>query len=347
MIRYGASGKGRGKLGSSVFSINHGVQIEREYNGSVSNPNTPAQVSQRARFKLASQISAAFEDVIAIPRLGIQSPRNRFTKRNFQYIYGDSAGAQVSYENLQLTIGSRGLPGIYIERFTDELSVKKMTIRLADSVYGTADTIVYNVFKKTSEEYLQLVGSKVVRPDENNQVAQIVFNDIDGDLVAYAYGLKAKTDKARAKYSQYEVANGLDVARLFVNRVLETKDYAFTQTRGQSIFDGDNQSTSAGPNQSILYVTISGYGSVNATGTTLRNGRAVINNGSSVQLEAVDGTYLEDGVEVPFLFRGWKNNGSQNFFSTSRNLSLTIYELTDIVAVFTAATNEDAINGLE
>ena len=50
----GIVGKGTGKLGASVFAISGGEQIVRQYNPVVSNPNTDAQVAQRAKLKLMS-----------------------------------------------------------------------------------------------------------------------------------------------------------------------------------------------------------------------------------------------------------------------------------------------------
>ncbi len=49
-------GKISGKLGAVVFSTSGGATISREYNPHVANPNTDAQINQRARMKLMSQL---------------------------------------------------------------------------------------------------------------------------------------------------------------------------------------------------------------------------------------------------------------------------------------------------
>ena len=57
---YSLDGKGSGKVGGSVYYVNRGVQVRREYTAAVTNPSTDAQVGQRSRFKLASQVSLLF-----------------------------------------------------------------------------------------------------------------------------------------------------------------------------------------------------------------------------------------------------------------------------------------------
>ena len=47
----GILGSGSGKLGSSVFSTVAGETVVRQYQPTVANPNTEAQVNQRARMK--------------------------------------------------------------------------------------------------------------------------------------------------------------------------------------------------------------------------------------------------------------------------------------------------------
>ena len=77
----GIAGTGSGKLGSQVYASVAGEQIVRNYQPKVSNPNTTKQVNQRSRFKLMSQLSAAMASVIVIPKEGMRSSRNLFSKK--------------------------------------------------------------------------------------------------------------------------------------------------------------------------------------------------------------------------------------------------------------------------
>ena len=79
----GFVGKGTGKLGSSVFAVSGGEQIVRQYNPNVSNPNTDAQVAQRAKFKLMSQLAAVLAPGLAFKKDSLVSPRNKFIKKRY------------------------------------------------------------------------------------------------------------------------------------------------------------------------------------------------------------------------------------------------------------------------
>ena len=330
MKRYSANGKGSGKLGGSVYVINHGVQIEREYNGSVSNPSTAAQVAQRSRFKLASQVSAALENVIVIPRKGIQSPRNRFVKRNMPFFYGDELGAQVTYENLQLTLGSTGIPGIAIHRLQDD----QLSLNLNAPVNKAVEYVAYNMFRKTDEELLQLVASEIVTVDEDNVNAEVEIADHPGDLVVYAYGYRIKNAKAKAKYDNYRVRSAADVATLIANRRLELSDIYFSGTRGTSIAAGDSQNVIPDEGEVLLYLTTNTLGTIKLeVGASVisqdAHGVYKVQQGSHVKLTGTPATLAGGDLAG---FDGWFNNGEQTPFSVNVSYEFDINEMRDIVA---------------
>lgn len=319
------NGKGTGKLGGSVYVINHGVQIEREYNGVISNPSTTAQVSQRSRFKLASQVSAALAPVIAIPRKGIQSPRNLFVKRNIGYFYGGPDGAQVTYENLQITQGCIGLPGFRAAREIQG----KITLAMQDSVLASCDHVVYNVFKKTSEDQLQLMNSVVVEVDDTNAEAIIDIDDVAGNLVFYAYGIRLKNARARATYGNYQVQTGVDFAKLIANRTIEMSDVQFTQTRGTSIGQSESESVTPGDGEVIFYIGTNGWGRVNAK--INNEPEEPVTNGY-IRVDIGDVVYLTAIAEEGHGFKGWYNNGEQTPFTTNAQLTIVASEMRDIIA---------------
>lgn len=328
----GVDGKQVGKLAGRVYFVNHGVNVSREYSGSVSNPNTAAQVGQRSRFKLASQVSAALSSVIVIPRKGIQSPRNLFVKKNMGLFYGSPQGAQVSYENLQITNGSMGLPGLVVERQSPDI----LQIQLEKGVEGAYDRIVYNVFSKTAEAQLLLVSSSVVPVTTENNTARFRSTDPYTELVVYAYGLKDKNERARANYNSYSVNTGEDLAKLFANRSLGIGDYFFSQTRGTTLPYGTSTSPVPDEGKVLMYISTLGTGSVKITvgaenPVTLTNGSIQVPYNSNVQLEAIDGA---EAVTGTWEFVGWLNNGEQNWFSRENNITLNVKSMKDIVAQF-------------
>lgn len=317
--------KGVGKVGSSVYSINHGVQIEREYNPHVSNPSTPSQVSQRSRFKLASQVSAALEEVIAIPRKGILSPRNRFVKRNMGYFYGSPEGAQVSYENLQLTLGAKGLPRINVYRTTDG----KLRMELENGVYPYYSHVAWALFVKNDDGTLLLWDSAVVEVTDGLDTALYQTDSVDENFVIYAYGYSLKTAKAKAKYDGYKVETATDMATLIANRRIEMSDVYFTNTRGTTLTKGSTSNITPDDEQAMLYVTTSEGVHVSVKigqqeAVTTQNGQFAVNLGTEVKLTPV--------IAPLYTFLGWYNNGEQSPFSTKDTLTFAMSGLRDIVA---------------
>lgn len=104
-------GTGTGRLGGSVFAVRNGQQIVRAYQAVVQNPKSIAQVSQRAKMKLASQISAVFaKEITPWRREGSVSGRNRFVSSLFSrgsIMYDDAESrAEINLLDIDLT-GSR------------------------------------------------------------------------------------------------------------------------------------------------------------------------------------------------------------------------------------------------
>lgn len=61
---HGPLSRAKGKLGGVVYQQYEGMQISREYQPNVKNPQSEKQVENRADFKLASQAVAMFKEVI-------------------------------------------------------------------------------------------------------------------------------------------------------------------------------------------------------------------------------------------------------------------------------------------
>jgi len=323
----GINGKGTGKSGTKVYYVNHGQQIEREYTSHVSNPGTAAQTAQRSRFKLASQVSAVLEPSIVIPRKGMQSPRNLFVKKNMGYFYGADDGAQVTYENLQLTAGAVGLPSIVAERNANDT----LLVSLEDRVTNLVSHVVWDIYKKTDDGLLRWMASAITEIGNATEFGDAEFNNMPGSLVIYAYGIKARNAKALAKFGNYQVADSRDVARLVANRTIEAKDYMFTATRGTSLGNGANGNIQPGEGQALVYLSSFNGGMIKFTTeghepVTVENVTINIDLGDSLTIEAVPNT--------DFAFIGWYNNGEQQRFSNTTPLTLTIDRMRDIVAVF-------------
>lgn len=329
-------GKTTGKIGSIVFSTSGGETIAREYNPHVANPNTMAQVNQRARMKLMSQLSASLAPVIAMTKSGLVSRRNKFVKANFDNSYALDGVAQISYENVQLTEGSTGLPQVVME--ADQDFDNRASLYLATEPSANVSRVVYCLFLKSQENRLQYVTS-VIATNRSSVGSQKFFEAIlngiptmqvegsmqfAGEYVLYAYGMSDTSEKATARYGNLNVQSASDIATLVANRTISFEDYQFTQTRGTTAGQGTGGDTPTPAGQARVFVTALGEG-----GTVSGGGTFAI--GSSVTVTAT----VNDG----YTFRGWVRNGSSQILSTSLSYTFTLQGQTDLVATYEVDTS--------
>lgn len=317
-------GKTTGKIGSIVFSTSGGETIAREYNPHVANPNTQAQIDQRARMKLMSQLSAILAPVIVMTKEGLVSRRNKFVKKNFDSSYALNGTAQISYENVQLTEGSVGLPQVVASIDTNaETGIDELNIRLASAPALNISRVVYSVFEKTDEAKLQLIYSAIAQTrlvgTAYFKVTTPATDFADKELVIYAYGMSDTSESATARYGNLNVLSASDLATLVANRSISYEDYQFTQTRGTTIGQGSGGNTPVPAGQARVFVTALGDGgSVSGGGT--------FEIGSSVTVTAT--------VNSGYTFRGWVRNGSSQILSTSLSYTFTLQGQTDLVATY-------------
>lgn len=319
-------GKVSGKLGAVVFSTSGGETISREYNPNVSNPNTIAQVNQRAKMKLMSQLSASLAPVIAMTKTGLVSARNKFTKKNFNYTYTSNGVAQVSYENLQLTEGQLALPmiGGYI-------ADGSMWLYFPTEPAKNIARVVWCVFRKTEEEKLEFVTSGIATNRTPVQVTDHYFdwnigipllqNSADRTYVIYAYGMVDTSSKASTTYGNLSVESATDIATLVANRAISSTDFQFTQTRGATWVQGQAEpqysGTSLDPNKVRIFVTATNGGTVSGAGA--------YDIGAQVTLTATPSTGYE--------FVKWQYNGGGDY-ATRNPVTFAATEQMDLVAIF-------------
>ena len=306
--------KTKGKIGSIVFSTSGGETIAREYNPHVANPSTQAQVNQRARLKLMSQLSASLAPVIAIPKQGLVSSRNAFTKLNFGASYATNGSAQITYENVQLTNGNAGLPSIVATRAQGS----GVTIQLAEDASNAVNRVVYIMYRKTSEQTLQLVQSIIVESAGTNGTFAGSMIYTEGDLVFYAYGMKDLNANASAAYGNMAVANAVDVARLVATRKVDNSSYQFTQTRGATMFADENEIADVPEGSARVFVAAFPGGTVSGGGIY------VIGKNATVVATPNSG----------YRFIGWRVNGTSEIISTDASYTFEVKGLTDLVAFF-------------
>ena len=228
MKLHGITGTGSGKLGSSVFSVTAGEQVVRQYQPVVTNPSTTSQVNNRARLKLLSQLSAVMADVIAIPRAGALSPRNIFVSDNYPISSAENGAATIDLAKIALTKGGMQIPAVVAERDGDTA----INVALAAKADQLVARVIYIAFYRNNVGELQLLDSAVVETAGAEGTFPYVFPYMSQDVIIYAYGIFDKNSKATAKFGNYGVETGTQVASLIADRKVSESDYIITKTQG-------------------------------------------------------------------------------------------------------------------
>lgn len=230
----GVFGKGSGKVGASVWAVSGGEQIVREYNKEVSNPNTDAQVAQRAKLKLMSQLGAALAPALGFAKKGLVSARNQFVSHNIGISSFEGDFASVPVTKLQLTPSNVEIAVLAQPTYAGGV----LGIEMAADVTGVAKRVVYVICKQTTENQLVYVMSKVVSEAGANGTFPTTISDLSGDVIVYAYGVKDLNSAATMRYDNYESQSGDDLADLEVIKLFRTADYGLTKTVGIIVTEG-------------------------------------------------------------------------------------------------------------
>lgn len=280
--------KGSGKLGNMVVARVAGETIARDYNPNVANPNTNLQVGQRSRFKLASQVSAALADVIAIPRQGLKSARNLFVKKNFENFVKVGDNSAVNLPAIQITAGSVNMPLMALNRTSSGITVSLDSV--AENLLSRA---VYCLYKVEANQQLQFIESVVVEEAGGDGDFTAVLSATDGQILVLGYGIIDANASATAKYADYNVSSGQEIAQLVATRALSTTDFRFTKTAGVMLQTGENSGSSVEVPSYIVSVTSTNGG----TATASNNG--IIPQGSSCTITATPTSgYALDAIKV-------------------------------------------------
>lgn len=224
----GIIGKGSGKLGSSVFAISGGEQIVREYNPVVSNPNTDAQVAQRAKLKLMSQLGAALAPALGFAKQGLVSARNQFVSKNIGLCTFENEQAQVDVSNIQLTPSNVSFPAINVTA----VEGSPLGVQLVSAAADDVKRVAYFVYRQNEDDKLEYVASKIVTEAGEGRLFPTTFNTGTSDLVVYAYGIKDNNAQATMKYEDYVSQGGDANASLSVVSLFRGADYKLTASVG-------------------------------------------------------------------------------------------------------------------
>lgn len=224
----GLTGKGTGKLGSSIFAVNSGEQIVRQYQPNVANPSTEGQVEQRSKLKLMSQLAAAYAIVLAFRKNGMVSARNQFISKNIGNVAFADETATINLPAMQLTAGTTAIPDVTAARDGSTA----INVSLSADASKICARVVYVAMLKTAEGSVQYLDSTVVETAGTDGTFAGTLAYAAGEVVVYAYGIKDVSGNASSIFGNYAVTTGTQVASLIASRSLSASDFAFTKTVG-------------------------------------------------------------------------------------------------------------------
>lgn len=226
-----------GKLADTVMSVRNGEQLARKYQPKVYNPSTSAQVAQRAKLKLLSQLSAVLAPVIAIRKVGPVSARNLFTKINFPFTTFNDEQADITLTNVQLTSSTVGIPAVVANRAAGQPS--NLEVSLA-SLTTNIDRVVYITVVKNADQSLRVLSTKVVNtPGADFNFPTSLAAASPEEVVVYAYGVRDNTDAARTVFGNLTAVTAESVAKVITTSVLTETDVTLSRTVATVVAQGN------------------------------------------------------------------------------------------------------------
>lgn len=204
-----------GKLGSSVFAISKGVTVERQYQPRVFNPQTKAQVQQRAKFKLLSGLSSVVAPFACLLTEGLQTQANMFIKKNMQFVSVSGEIANISMPNIQISGGSNSF---VTPTFTITQGTGTGSIPAEDVAAAGFDGVVFLVVGTKRPSVARITGKVVLAPSENAYSIEFRVPGSFQEYHLYAYGIKL-TDRGVSTYGDLNSISE-NVVQVSVSRLI-------------------------------------------------------------------------------------------------------------------------------
>ena len=207
-----------GKLGSSVFTVSKGITVERQYQPIVNNPQTKAQIAQRAKFKLISGLASVVAPFACLSTKGLQTQANVFIKRNMQFADFNSNRMDASINMTEIQI-SGGSDDFITPNFTITSGTAKGSISAEDVKNAGYDGVVFLVVGTRRPDVARVTGKVLLTPNDENAFS-IEFPTANrfSEYHLYAYGVKL-TDKGISAYGSLESVSE-NVVEVSVKRMI-------------------------------------------------------------------------------------------------------------------------------
>lgn len=224
-------GKATGKVGGSVFQINSGVQIWKEKPTKVTNPNTDAQVAQRAKMKLMSQLAAALAPALAFKKDGLVSARNQFVSKNIGLVsYSEGNGAEVQLDALKLTQGTEVL-ALRANMFSAEGLQGNLAVPVAN-ISNFSHIVIVSIApqNRVANSPISITDIAVAEVPTTGTTANFGFDLVEGRNIVYVYGIKATSSNSSVAYDDYFWKTASNDAKLTALSSLRSSGATYSDT---------------------------------------------------------------------------------------------------------------------
>lgn len=222
---HGPLSRAKGKLGGVVYQQYEGMQISREYQPVVKNPQTSKQTENRAKFKAASQITALFKEIfmLRLAKLSIYNRTRRGVAVNSLYriaeIDNDNS-AEVNFDEAVSAINAKSLT---------EYAAPTVTVASNNyQVTAPANAIIFGVIAGFDSDG-NFVTRKVVQETSSGSAATFAtLNDVASQRAMFAYTI-ATSEEGRAIYDNIRLGDndlGVEIERLVASGDMSVSDIA-------------------------------------------------------------------------------------------------------------------------
>lgn len=222
---HGPLSRAKGKLGGVVYQQYEGMQISREYQPVVKNPQTTKQVTNRAKFKLSSQIVAQFKEVISarLSKLSIYERMRRAAAVNaiFRVIDDGEPESPVALINSVIgALNAKSVSAIVAPEFT--VSSNELKVNAEEGSTIIVVTCAYDATKGN-------LVNRLIDEFEATSTARTVITKDTNRNVSIAVSLTANTDDGRATISNITASSNSwqnEIARAVVAGDIEISNMA-------------------------------------------------------------------------------------------------------------------------
>lgn len=229
--------RGSGRLGNIVCARVGRETIAKTHNPKKANPNTEKQVNERSRFKLITQLAASYAPVIAIPKEGNQSKRNRFVHRNYDILHAEGGQASIDLTQIQLTESSIGMPKI--ELIPTDYNIPAY-IRISENISAIVDYVVYIIYEYTDIGNIKYSSSKIIHDKGDDGRFPWETNFMKTNGIVYAYGIRITDNKISIDFGKIRLENAVNLAKLIAYRNRISTKLAYTKTTGERSISAGN-----------------------------------------------------------------------------------------------------------